>query len=50
MSEPKFDIERISVILIAIFVAWITVDHFRQVNARIDAMRANAATCGEGRR
>lgn len=45
-----FDIERAAVVAIAIFVAWIAVDHFRQVNARIDAMRANAVTCGEGGR
>lgn len=45
MSQPKFDIERAAVVAIAIFVAWIAVDHFRQVNARIEAMRANAVTC-----
>lgn len=45
-----FDIERAVVVAIAIFVAWIAVDHFRQVNARIDAMRANAVNCGEARK
>ena len=47
MSQPKFDIERAAVVAIAVFVAWIAVDHFRLVNARIDAMRVNAMTCGD---
>lgn len=46
MSQPKFDIERAAVVAIAIFVALIAVDHFRQVNARIE-VRVNAMTCGD---
>ena len=34
-----FDIERAAVVLIAIFVAWIAIDHHRQVNARVEAMK-----------
>ena len=34
-----FDIERASVVLIAIFVAWIAIDHHRLVNIRVEAMK-----------
>lgn len=36
----KIDIERIAVVAIAIFVAWIAIDHNRQVNARVEAAKA----------
>lgn len=39
----KIDIEKIAVILIAIFVAAIAVNHFRLVNARVEAVKS----CGE---
>ena len=49
MSKPKFDIERAAVVAIAIFVAWIAVDHHRQVNARVGEVKARAVNCGERR-
>jgi len=42
----RIDIEKIAVILIAIFVAAIAVNHFRLVNARIEAARP----CADQRR
>ena len=42
----RLDIEKIAVILIAIFVAAIAVNHFRLVNARIEAARP----CADQRR
>lgn len=44
--KMKIDIEKIAVILIAIFVAAIAVNHFRLVNARIEAARP----CADQRR
>lgn len=35
----RIDIEKIAVVLIAIFVAAIAVNHFRLVNARVEAAR-----------
>ena len=32
-------IERIAVVAIALFVAWIAIDHHRQVNARVEAAK-----------
>lgn len=42
----KLDIEKIAVVIIAIFVAAIAVNHFRLVNARIEAARP----CADQRR
>lgn len=45
-QKPKIDIEKIAVVLIAIFVVVIAVNHFRLVNARIEAARP----CADQRR
>lgn len=42
----RLDIEKIAVVLIAIFVAAIAVNHFRLVNARVEAARP----CADQRR
>lgn len=38
-----FDIDTAIVLVIAVFVAWIAIDHHRQVNARVEAMKCRDA-------
>lgn len=45
MSDKKAskDMETVLVVVIAVFVAWIAVNHFRLVNARVEAAEAASA-------
>lgn len=36
-------LEKTLVVVIALFVAWIAIDHHRQVNARVEAMKCRDA-------
>lgn len=42
MSDKKAskDMETVLVVVIAVFVAWIAVNHFRLVNARVEAAKS----------
>lgn len=48
MSDKKAskDMETVLVVVIAVFVAWIAVNHFRLVNARVEA----AKSCEEAKK